>query len=211
MHLYLIRHGQSHVNLKDWEGGNTDEGLTELGQQQATALAAWLPTQVPEIDVLYASTMRRATETAEFVARAYQCDIQPDHRLRELGNNRADHSPWPSKDLPEYSADYWASERPFSAITPPLDASETLMHFRTRVGSFIEEKIGQHPEDVLVVVCHGGVIDMAFDHAFNVGPWRRCEVWNHNTGVTYLQHVAHPRREVWRLRYHNRIDHLSQE
>ena len=32
MHLYLIRHGQSYVNLPDWTGVNADEPLTELGQ-----------------------------------------------------------------------------------------------------------------------------------------------------------------------------------
>jgi hypothetical protein len=41
MHLYLIRHGQSYINLKEWQEGNVDAGLTELGQRQANALAAW--------------------------------------------------------------------------------------------------------------------------------------------------------------------------
>ena len=59
MHLYLIRHGQSFVNLKDWKGGNLDAGLTELGQRQAAALARWLPSQLPTFDALYASTMQR--------------------------------------------------------------------------------------------------------------------------------------------------------
>ena len=57
MHLYLIRHGQSYVNLKDWDGGNQDTGLTELGHRQAAALGAWLPGELPAVDVLYASTM----------------------------------------------------------------------------------------------------------------------------------------------------------
>ena len=42
MHFYLIRHGQSYVNLSDW-AGHLDAGLTELGKRQAAALAAWLP------------------------------------------------------------------------------------------------------------------------------------------------------------------------
>ncbi len=60
MHLYLIRHGQSFVNLKDWTDGNLDAGLTDLGKRQAAALAAWLPQRLPQIDSLYASTMSRA-------------------------------------------------------------------------------------------------------------------------------------------------------
>jgi len=221
MNLYLIRHGQSHVNLKEWENGNTDEGLTERGREQAAALARWLPTQLPEIDALYSSTMRRALETAEHLAQAYRCQVRPDDRLREIGNNRFDHTPWPNDALPSEYVDYWGSERPFSPLVIPSEGSETLMHFRIRVGMFIEEIITHHydPDDPeeekrapnILAVCHGGVIDVTFDHIFNVGPWRRCEVWSHNTSVTRLQYVAHPRREMWRLRYHNRVDHLSEE
>ena len=59
MHLYLIRHGQSHVNLEEWESGNTDEGLTELGQRQAAALAEVdAGTESVEPNAIYASTMR---------------------------------------------------------------------------------------------------------------------------------------------------------
>ena len=60
MHLYLIRHGQSFVNLREWDKGNVDVGLTPLGQRQAAALAGWLPSVIPTVDALYASTMLRA-------------------------------------------------------------------------------------------------------------------------------------------------------
>jgi len=208
MHLYFIRHGQSFVNLQDWDGGNRDMGLTELGHRQAAALGAWLPTELKEIDVLYASTMLRAQETAGYVAEAYSMPIVADIRLREIGNNRADHTPWPSDDLPEYS-DYWGSERPFASVTPTREGGESLMHFRTRVGSFVEDMIEKHRDEIVVAVCHGGVIELAFDHIFNVGPFRRCEVWCKNTGVTRFEYVEHPRRETWRLHYHSRSDHLA--
>jgi probable phosphoglycerate mutase len=208
MHLYLIRHGQSFVNLKEWDGGNQDTGLTELGHRQAAALGAWLPGELKAIDVLYASTMQRAQETAGYVARAYGVAIVPEDRLREIGNNRADHAPWPSDDLPEYS-DYWGSERPFSSVTPAREGGESLMHFRTRVGSFVENMIERHRDQTVVAVCHGGVIELIFDHIFNVGPFRRCEVWCKNTGVTRFEYVEHPRREAWRLHYHSRADHLQ--
>ncbi len=207
MHLYLVRHGQSYVNLKEWTGGNQDTGLTELGHRQAAALGAWLPDRLPLIDVLYASTMQRAQETAAYLALAYGIDVVSDDRLREIGNNRADHLPWPSDDLPEYS-DYWGSERPFASVTPAREGGESLMHFRTRVGAFIENMIERHRDQTVVAVCHGGVIDLIFDHIFNIGPFRRCEVWCKNTGVTRFEYVEHPRRETWRLHYHSRSDHL---
>src|SRR5690606_25690741 len=98
MQLYLIRHGQSYVNLKEWTNGFTDEGLTDLGQEQAKRLARWLKETLPNVDHLYASTMKRARETAQSVADAYGCTIHFDDRLREIGNNRLDHAPWPVDD-----------------------------------------------------------------------------------------------------------------
>jgi probable phosphoglycerate mutase len=209
MHVYLIRHGQSYVNLKDWASGNLDEGLTELGHHQAAALGQWLPTLVPTFDALYASTMRRARETAAYVAQAYGCPIQWDDRLREIGNNRFDHTPWPADSLPPDYADYWASERPFATTTPMVEGGETFMHFRTRVGLFLEGLVECCRGQTIAVICHGGVIEAAFDHIFNVGPWRRCEVWNHNTGISHFEYVEHPRRETWRLHFHNRVEHLQ--
>jgi probable phosphoglycerate mutase len=209
MHLYLIRHGQSHVNLEEWESGNTDEGLTELGQRQAAALAEWMPARVPEPDAIYASTMRRARETAAVLAGAYDMPVHHDDRLREIGNNRWDHTAWPNDELPRDYADYWASERPFSTVTPFNEGGESFINFRTRAGLFIEELVEKHLDDVVIAVCHGGIIEAAFDHIFNVGPWRRCEIWNHNTGVTYFEYMAHPRRETWRLHYNNWVCHLQ--
>ena len=208
MQLYFIRHGQSHVNLNEWANGNTDEGLTDLGQRQAKALAEWLPQEIERVDVIYSSTMLRARETAAHVAGAYDADIQFDDRLREIGNNRLDHSPWPNDNLPAQYAEYWASERPFAPVTPVVDGGETMMHFRTRVGLFIEDIVQRHTEQVVIAVCHGGVIETAFDHVFNVGAFRHCEVWDSNTGLSFFEFVNHPRRETWRLHYHNRIDHL---
>ena len=44
--------------------------------------------------------MRRERETAQFIAGAYDCYILSDDRLREIGNNRIDHSPLPNGALP---------------------------------------------------------------------------------------------------------------
>jgi len=209
MHLYMIRHGQSHVNLASWNNGNTDEGLTDLGKRQAEAVATWMRAEVPEATVLYSSTMRRARETAAFLETAYGQSARYDDRLREVGNNRLDHTPWPNDNLPPEYADYWSTERPFAPVTPAVEKAETMMHFRTRVGLFIEEIVQKHPEEIVIAVCHGGVIEIAFDHVFNVGAFRRCEVWNKNTGITHFEYVNHPRRETWRLHAHNRVEHLA--
>ena len=209
MQLYLIRHGQSYVNLKEWDQGNADEPLTDLGVQQARALAAWLPGHLPQIDALYASTMQRAKQTAEIVAAPYGLTPIMDDRLRELGNNRLDHSAYSIEDLPREWAEYWGA-RPFAPTMVGSEDVETVMHARTRVGLFVEEVVEQHPDEVVVVVCHGGVVECVFGHIFNVGPWGRCEVWDFNTGLSHFEYVEAPgKRSAWRLHFHNRVEHLS--
>jgi probable phosphoglycerate mutase len=209
MHLYVVRHGQSFVNLPDWDGLDSDSPLTPLGEKQAEALAAWLPGQLKHIDALYSSTMRRAKATAARLAAAYGVEICLDHRLREIGNNRIDHSPFPEGASPSRS-DWNAfepTERPFAGVAK-AEGSESIMHFRIRVAAFIEEMIEQHPEQTIIAVCHGGVMGAVFDYCFGIGPWPRCEIWTSNTGVTHFEYVAHPGRETWRLHEHNTIEHL---
>lgn len=217
MHLYLIRHGQSHVNLPDWTGGNTDTALTDLGRQQAEALAAHFPRNIPAIDALYASDMARAKETAAALAASYRLTPDFDSRLREVGNNRLDHTPFPNDALPKDYAEFWGSARPFTSLMKEAEAGESWMHFRMRVGQCLEAMVERHyrpsqdkPEgDTVVAVCHGGVIEAAINHVFNIGHRQHCEVWMRNTGVTKLEYVNHPERESWRLHYLNRIDHLK--
>ena len=208
MHLYLIRHGESYVNLPDWDGGNMDTGLTALGQRQAAALADWLPGHLPTIDALYTSTMRRALETTAYLSQVYPNQVYKDDRLREIGNNRLDHVPWSEDEMPREFAGFWSTERPFTS--PVLkEGGENLMHFRTRAGSFLAEALTRHRDQIIVAVCHGGIIDATFDNIFNIGPWRQCEIWSRNTSLTYFEYVAHPGRERWRLHYQNRIEHLQ--
>ena len=52
------------MNLEGGAQRHIDASLTDLGQQQAVALAAWLPNKIATIDALYSSTLQRARETA---------------------------------------------------------------------------------------------------------------------------------------------------
>lgn len=216
MQLYVIRHGQSLVNLVDWQHGNRDEGLTDLGRRQAQAVAQRLVKDPGQVDALYSSTMLRARETAEIIGDALGMTVVHDDRIREIGNNRLDHAPWP--ELPADYGDFWATARPFASVTPAVEQGESLMHFRTRVGAFIEDMLDRHTGQVVVAVAHGGVLDALFDHVFNVGPWRSCQVWTHNAAVTHVEALDYAPNdaaladggpEYWRLHRHNCMAHLE--
>jgi probable phosphoglycerate mutase len=209
MHLYAIRHGQSYLNLPDWDGQDGDAPLSPHGEKQVEALAAWLPDHLPAVDAIYSSTLRRALDTAVRLGAAYGQEVHFDHRLREIGNNRIDQSLYPDGRVPsrsEWSA-FWFTERPFSPVATN-DGAETWMHMRIRVAAFVEEMIQQRPGQSVIAVCHGGVMDAIFDYCFGIGPWRRCEVSTDNTGITHFEYVALPGRETWRLHQHNSVEHL---
>lgn len=207
MHLYTVRHGQSYVNLPEWDGNNFDQGLTPLGQDQADKLAAWMPHFLEKVDAIFCSSMIRARETVAPLAKAYNVEPTFDDRIREIGSNQWNHLPYDMEALPPFNPEFWATEKPFMPIIGK-DEGESLMHFRTRVGRFVEDLVMEYQGKTVVVVCHGGVIDATFDHVFNIGPWRRCEAWMHNTAISYFEYVAIPRRETWRLHFHNRVEHL---
>jgi probable phosphoglycerate mutase len=208
MHLLLVRHAQSYVNLPDWDGGYVDVGLTPLGQEQARRLAHWMAHNV-RINALYTSTMARALETAAFITEATGIPAVPDDRLREFGNCYADGRPIPAEAMPIYYAEFWGTERPYTRIS---ESGESWILFRVRVGTFLDDMLARYartePETTVVVVCHGGVIDATFDYAFNVGAQRRVEVWTHNTGIVHWEYVPDSPRESWRLHAHGMVHHL---
>jgi broad specificity phosphatase PhoE len=208
MHLYVIRHGQSHINLPDYTDKDRDKGLTAVGHEQAAKLAAWLPHVLPQVEAIFCSSLLRARETVAPLAQVYGIVPDFDDRLREMGTNRWDHVAYADGQLPTPGTAFMPSERPYSHLTLDVEA-ESFMHFRTRVGQFVEQLVHEFKGNRVLVVCHGGVVEAIFDHVFNIGPWRRCEVWTRNTAVSLFEHVEIPKRETWRLHFHDRTEHLN--
>jgi broad specificity phosphatase PhoE len=207
MHLYFIRHGQSHVNLPDFSDPNRDQGLTALGHEQAGKLAAWLPTIVPDVEAIYSSSLLRARETATPLAEAYGLVPIFEDALREMGSSRWNHLAYEVGQLPPPGT-IEPSAFPYAHLTTDVEG-ESYMHFRVRVGRFVEHLAQEQNGKTVLIVCHGGVVDAMFDHVFNIGAWRQCEVKTHNTSVSLFEYINLPNRAAWRLHFHNRIDHLN--
>ena len=70
--VYLIRHGQTDSNVRNVPGHRTDP-LSELGQQQAGAVAERL--KEINIDLMLASPYIRAHQTAEVIAQSLMKEI----------------------------------------------------------------------------------------------------------------------------------------
>ena len=92
MHIYLVRHGQSHVNLTDLTASHRDEPLTDIGRAQAAAVAGYIA-ETLRVDRLLSSTVQRAAQTAAVIAESIGLPVDWDDRIREIGTVRPDGSP----------------------------------------------------------------------------------------------------------------------
>src|SRR5262249_58138144 len=78
----LARHGETDWNrARRWQG-HADRPLTERGRAQAVALAERLADIA--LDAIYASDLRRARETADFVAARQGLAVLELRELREV-------------------------------------------------------------------------------------------------------------------------------
>jgi len=219
VHVYLVRHGQSHVNLGDLTISHRDEPLTDLGQEQARRAGAWIADNLTIHD-FYASSVARTVQTAEIIGSAIEKSPNLTDGLREIGTCRADGTPIPSAEFEPFTPDLWGTLDPYTPVTA---TGESWMQFRARVGAFVETLVPSarrhqivatepalDPRRVLLVA-HAGVIEAIFEYIFEKGPWSVVEVDTHHTGITHIEHHPLPNRPGWRLHYHNLTHHLTDE
>ncbi len=80
--LLFVRHGESLGNLEDKFNGHINFDLTERGHAQAECTAKFLDAY--PIDVVYASDLNRAFQTAEHIAKRKGLKVIPSKALREI-------------------------------------------------------------------------------------------------------------------------------
>lgn len=212
MYLYVIRHGQSHVNVGDWATlDSMDAGLTDKGHQQAEALRDWLVQNEKKADVLYASTMRRTQETARYVEEALGLEAISDDRIREIGNSALDGTALPEVGLPRKFNYRKPDVAPFAKRGIDIENGESWMHFRTRLGQFVDDMMDKHKGQHVYVVAHGGVISAMLDNIYNAGPYRNARTDTYNTAWSLFEYYPQSGRENWMVHYHNRFDHLTEK
>ena len=82
MKLYIVRHGQTGYNIDNKVCGISDVELTSLGKQQAKMASEQL--KDISLDMIFASPLQRAHETAKIINENHQLEIKIDSRVHEL-------------------------------------------------------------------------------------------------------------------------------
>jgi probable phosphoglycerate mutase len=203
--LVFIRHGESNVTVNRVIGGfRTCSGLSPLGQSQAQRLGERLrDTGELDADVLIASNFERAMETARIIAPALgDLEIEVDATFGE-------HDPGPDIDgmtfmayIDKYGTPDWAGD-PHLEIFP---GGETTAQFHVRVGEAIARIASEHQGQTVVIVCHGGVIDMTFRHLLHAPVTGVFELNTTNTSLTQFRLTD---SERWQLVRYNDAAHLD--
>jgi len=184
--LVVVRHGETDWNLEGRIQGQLDDevALNARGLAQAEAVAERLR-ECPA-DIILASDLRRARETARAVAAATGLEVRCSELLRERGLgcferlNMAEIRERLPGALEAYAADRW-DYRP--------EGGETRRDLWERSGIAIEwcfAEAAETPRRTAIVVTHGGVVQSAvprlMGHAAGVEPNIRID----NCSVTVL-------------------------
>jgi probable phosphoglycerate mutase len=155
--IIAIRHGETAWNVNTRLQGHLDIELNTKGLWQAGQVAQALADE--PIDAVYASDLRRAWQTALAIADATGAPLVAMPGLRERGFGTFEGKTYAeiAAEWPEQS-ELWRKRVPDWA--PP--GGESLVALRERVASTVDALAAQHVGEQVVLVAHGGVMDMLY-------------------------------------------------
>jgi broad specificity phosphatase PhoE len=158
--ILLARHGESDWNRATRWQGFADRPLTELGREQALALADRL--RGTELDAVYSSDLQRARETAEIVARSKDLHVEVIRDLREV-----DVGSWSGLTRAEAEARFPEGYARWLQGAEGWNDGESYAEMSRRVVRAILRIADRHHNGRVLVVAHGGSIRAA--HAAALG------------------------------------------
>ena len=155
--IIAVRHGETAWNVDTRIQGHLDIALNDTGHWQARQVARALADE--PLAAVYTSDLQRAHATAQAIAQASGAPLvaEPDLRERSFGELEGRTFAEIEAELPE-QARRWRQRDPHFAPT----GGETLVQLRERIAATTHRLAAQHTEQLIVLVAHGGVLDMLY-------------------------------------------------
>ena len=190
MKLHLVRHGESLANEADkakrprpadWDA------LSEHGWEQARGLGRRLEGE--GIELIVASTMRRAQETAQGINERLGLQIETDPDLHELKQSDSFYSSGP--DFGDTASLNWMPTSPRDFST---DGAESFDDMCARVVRVRERMEARASEERILLVTHYGWIHFLLGLTLfreHFGPEHLMGLWlagHANTGISVFEH-----------------------
>ncbi|MBA4177495.1 MAG: histidine phosphatase family protein [Leptothrix sp. (in: Bacteria)] len=182
--LLFIRHGETDWNRQQRFQGHIDVPLNDTGRDQAARLAARLAAE--QHDLLFSSDLQRARQTAAPLAAAWGRDdgVLPGFREQGFGLLEGLDAPTIQAEQPALWRGWLQQDADFAA-----PGGESQRQFHARVLAAVRELVDRHAGRRVVVVTHGGVLDMLWRsaHGLPLAGLRQCHI--PNTGINRLRWV----------------------
>jgi probable phosphoglycerate mutase len=163
--VMLVRHGATVLSAEDRFAGSSDVPLGDEGRLQAQRLAERLATD--SIAAIYASSLRRAIETATIVAKPHEMQVTLLDDLREI-----DHGRWEGLRREDaatmYPEEYAAWEHDPFSFAPT--GGEPGRHVMERGLRAFQQIVLAHPGEGVVVVSHKATIRLIIAHVLGIDP-----------------------------------------
>ena len=200
MRMCLVRHGETAWNREHRMQGWTDIPLNAEGLLQAKALAREL--QGVAFDAIVSSPLQRALQTAQEVAAGRPIALEPRLRERHHGELQGLTRLEMAQQYPDLAA---ALSQHQPGYQPP--GGESIETFAERVPAALAHLQQQYAGKTLLVLAHGGVLDIAFRLASGQDLYSpRCHVLP-NAAVNWL--VAGP--QGWQVEAIGLTHHLADD
>lgn len=180
--LFLIRHGETDWNKKSIFQGQTDIDLNQKGIKNAKKIVDLFTDITP--DYIYSSDLKRAKNTAAFLAEEKNINLKKDKKLREI--NFGD---WEGLTFAEIKnqfsddVDKWQQ----NPILNSPSGGEKLNDFKKRVKTFFEDLLNKHQGKKIVVFTHGGVIKVYLTILFSLKTEKFWQFQIDNCSLTKLK------------------------
>ena len=155
--ILAIRHGETAWNRDTRIQGHIDIPLNERGHWQARRAAEALRDE--PIAAVYSSDLARAHATAQAIAAPRGLPVHTHAGLRERHFGRFEGKTWTEIETgwPE-EALAWRKRVPEFAP----EGGENLLTLRERIAQTVHELAARHPGEQVVMVAHGGVLDVLY-------------------------------------------------
>ncbi len=155
--IIALRHGETAWNVDARIQGRLDIELNETGRWQARRAAQALAGE--EIDGVYSSHLLRAAETARTIARAIGQSAQSVEALCERG-----FGVFEGKTFPQIEAIWPEQALRWRKRDPQWkpEGGESLQDLQRRIVNATAELAERHLGKQIVLVAHGGVLDVLY-------------------------------------------------
>lgn len=151
--IFLIRHAECQGNVEGRLSGITDFSLTQNGIQQAYRLAKALKEKV-FIQYVFSSPLKRAVDTANIVACAYNLDsFEIDDELREINYGSYDGMTW--ADINARNPTVWANWKEIFHYPVGIPKQEKYIDVQKRMVNAMKRIAKESFKRNICVISHG--------------------------------------------------------